>query len=105
MSPALDAQKVAIITGASGGIGAGLAAAFRATGYGVVGNSRSMPSSDDPDFLTVNGDITRAETAERVVGQALDRFGRIDSLVNMAGIYIAKPFTQYTPTTSPRSTP
>ena len=51
MSPALDAKKVAIITGASGGIGAGLAAAFRATGYRVVGTSRSMPSSDDPDFL------------------------------------------------------
>jgi NAD(P)-dependent dehydrogenase (short-subunit alcohol dehydrogenase family) len=97
MSPALDAQKVAIVTGASGGIGAGLAAAFRATGYGVVGTSRSMPSSDDPDVLTVNGDITRAETAERVVGQALDRFGRIDSLINMAGMYIGKPFTEYTP--------
>ena len=51
MSPALDAKKVAIITGASGGIGAGLAAAFRAPGYAVVGTSRSMPSSDDPDFL------------------------------------------------------
>jgi len=97
VSPALDAQKVAIVTGASGGIGAGLTAAFRATGYGVVGTSRSMPSSDDPDFLTVNGDITRAETAERVVGQALDRFGQIDSLINMAGIYIGKPFTEYTP--------
>ena len=55
-----------------------------------------MPSSDDPDFLTLNGDITRAETAERVVEQALDRFGRIDSLINMAGIYIGKPFTEYT---------
>ena len=97
MSPALDAKKVAIITGASGGIGAGLTAAFRATGYRVVGTSRSMPSSDDPDYLTVNGDITRAETAERVVEQALDRFGQIDSLINMAGIYIGKPFTEYTP--------
>jgi NAD(P)-dependent dehydrogenase (short-subunit alcohol dehydrogenase family) len=97
MSPAHDAKKVAIITGASGGIGAGLVAAFRATGYAVVGTSRSMPSSDDPDFLTLNGDITRAETAARVVEQALDRFGRIDSLINMAGIYIGKPFTEYTP--------
>ena len=97
MSPALDAKKVAIITGASGGIGAGLTAAFRATGYRVVGTSRSMPSSDDPDYLTVNGDITRAETAKRVVEQALDRFGRIDSLINMAGIYLGKPFTEYTP--------
>jgi len=97
MSPALETTRVAIITGVSGGIGAGLAAAFRAAGYGVVGTSRSMPSSDDPDYLTVNGDITRPETADRVVGQALDRFGRIDSLINMAGIYIGKPFTEYTP--------
>jgi NAD(P)-dependent dehydrogenase (short-subunit alcohol dehydrogenase family) len=97
MTPAPDAKKVAIITGASGGIGAGLAAAFRATGYAVVGTSRSMPPSDDPDFLTLDGDITRAETAERVVERALDRFGGIDSLINMAGIYIGKPFTEYTP--------
>ena len=83
MSPALDTTRAAIITGASGGIGAGLTAAFRATGYGVVGTSRSMPSSHDPDYLTVNGDITRAETAERVVEQALDWFGRIDSLINI----------------------
>jgi NAD(P)-dependent dehydrogenase (short-subunit alcohol dehydrogenase family) len=96
MSPAVDAKKVAIITGASGGIGTGLAAAFRAIGYAVVGTSRTMPSSDDPDFLALNGDITRAETAERVVEQALHRFGRIDSLINMAGIYIGKPFTEYT---------
>ena len=83
MSSALDTTRVAIITGASGGLGAGLAAVFRATGYGVVGTSRSMPSSDDPDYVTVNGDITRAETAERVVEQALDWFGRIDSLINI----------------------
>jgi NAD(P)-dependent dehydrogenase (short-subunit alcohol dehydrogenase family) len=97
MSPAPDAQQIAIVTGASGGIGAGLVTAFRATGYGVVGTSLSMPPSDDPGFLTVNGDITRAETAARVVEQALDRFGRIDSLINMAGIYIGKPFTECTP--------
>ena len=90
-------RKVAIITGASQGIGAGLAAAFRATGYAVVGTSRSMPSSDDPDFLTMNGDITQAETAKRVVEQALDRFGRIDSLINNAGLFISKPFTDCSP--------
>jgi NAD(P)-dependent dehydrogenase (short-subunit alcohol dehydrogenase family) len=96
MSPAPDSQKVAIITGASHGIGAGLAGAFRHAGYAVVGTARSIPASDDPDLLTVEGDITEAETARRVVEQALDRFGRIDSLINNAGIFIGKPFTDYT---------
>jgi NAD(P)-dependent dehydrogenase (short-subunit alcohol dehydrogenase family) len=96
MSPELEPKRVAIITGASGGIGAGLAAAFRDTGCAVVGTSLSMPTSDDPDLLTVQGDITQAETAQRVVEQTLDRFGRIDSLINMAGIFIGKPFTEYT---------
>jgi NAD(P)-dependent dehydrogenase (short-subunit alcohol dehydrogenase family) len=96
MTPALESKKVTIITGASGGIGAGLAAAFRDTGYAVVGTSLSMPASDDPGLLTVQGDITQAETAQRVVEQALNRFGRIDSLINMAGIFIGKPFTEYT---------
>jgi NAD(P)-dependent dehydrogenase (short-subunit alcohol dehydrogenase family) len=96
MSPALQPKRVTIITGASGGIGAGLAAAFRDTGYAVVGTSRSMPTSEAPDLLAVRGDITQAETAQRVVEQTLDRFGRIDSLINMAGIFIGKPFTEYT---------
>jgi NAD(P)-dependent dehydrogenase (short-subunit alcohol dehydrogenase family) len=89
-------KKVAIVTGAERGIGAGLAAAYRGAGYSVVGTSRSIPRSDDPDFVTVQGDITEAETARRVVEQSLDRFGRIDSLINNAGIYIGKPFTEYT---------
>lgn len=88
--------KVAIITGASGGIGAGLVTGFRDAGYAVVATSRSIPSADQPDLLTVSGDITDVETAHRVVEQALDRFGRIDSLVNTAGIYIGKAFTDYT---------
>jgi len=92
-----DPQKVAIITGASQGIGAGLTAAFRHAGYRVVGTSLSIADSEDPDFVTVSGDIADAETAERVVQQALHRFGRIDSLINNAGIYIGKPFTDYTP--------
>jgi len=92
-----DPQKVAIITGASQGIGAGLTAAFRHAGYRVVGTSLSIANSEDPDFVTVSGDIADAETAERVVQQALHRFGRIDSLINNAGIYIGKPFTDYTP--------
>jgi NAD(P)-dependent dehydrogenase (short-subunit alcohol dehydrogenase family) len=90
-------QKVAIITGASQGIGAGLVAAFRDARYAVVGTSRSIRPSDEPGYLTVQGDISEAETAERVAEQTLDRFGRIDSLINNAGIFISKPFTDYTP--------
>jgi NAD(P)-dependent dehydrogenase (short-subunit alcohol dehydrogenase family) len=72
------------------------AAAFRRTGYAVVGTSHSIRPSDDADFLTVPDDIAETETAQRVVEQALDRFGRIDSLINNAGIFIGKPFTDYT---------
>jgi NAD(P)-dependent dehydrogenase (short-subunit alcohol dehydrogenase family) len=90
-------MKVAIITGASRGIGAGLVAGFRNSGYAVVGTSRSICPSDASDYLSVQGDITDAGTAERVVERALDRFGRIDSLINNAGIFIGKPFTDYTP--------
>ena len=96
MNPARDG-RVAIVTGASQGIGAGLAAAFHRSGYAVVATSRSIDPSDEPGYLTVPGDITQAETAERVVAQTLERFGRIDSLVNNAGVYIGKPFTDYTP--------
>jgi NAD(P)-dependent dehydrogenase (short-subunit alcohol dehydrogenase family) len=96
MSPA-PSQRVAVITGASQGIGAGLAAAVRRAGYAVVATSRSIRSSDESDFLTVQGDIGQVETAQRVVEQALHRFGRIDSLINNAGIFIGKPFTEYTP--------
>jgi NAD(P)-dependent dehydrogenase (short-subunit alcohol dehydrogenase family) len=92
-----DSQKVAIITGASQGIGAGLVAAFRNAGYAVVGTSRSIRPSDESGYLTVQGDISEAKTAERVAEQALDRFGRIDSLINDAGIFISKPFTDYSP--------
>jgi NAD(P)-dependent dehydrogenase (short-subunit alcohol dehydrogenase family) len=88
--------KVAIVTGASQGIGAGIAAAYRRAGYAVVGTSRSLRASAEPNFLAVQGDITEAATAQRVVDQTLERFGRIDSLVNNAGIFIAKPFTEYT---------
>jgi NAD(P)-dependent dehydrogenase (short-subunit alcohol dehydrogenase family) len=91
-----EPRKVAIVTGASRGIGAGLTDAFRQAGYDVVATARSMPASDAPDLLTVSGDIAEAQTAQRVVEGALDRFGRIDSLINNAGIYIGKPFTEYT---------
>jgi NAD(P)-dependent dehydrogenase (short-subunit alcohol dehydrogenase family) len=91
-----EPQKVAIITGAERDIGAGLAAAFRGAGYAVVATSLSIAASEEPDCLTVQGDITEADTARRVVERALDRFGRIHSLINNAGIYIEKPFTDYT---------
>jgi NAD(P)-dependent dehydrogenase (short-subunit alcohol dehydrogenase family) len=91
-----EGRKVAVVTGASQGIGAGLATAFRRAGYAVVGTSRSIRSSDESDFLTVQGDIGDVETAQRVVELTLGRFGRIDSLVNNAGIFIGKPFTEYT---------
>ncbi|GAA1415726.1 SDR family NAD(P)-dependent oxidoreductase [Catellatospora coxensis] len=91
-----NTQKVAIITGASQGIGAGLVEGYRKLGYGVVATSRTIPASADPDIVTVQGDIADAGTAERATRAALDRFGRIDTLVNNAGIFIAKPFTDYT---------
>jgi NAD(P)-dependent dehydrogenase (short-subunit alcohol dehydrogenase family) len=90
-------RKVAIVTGASQGIGAGIAAAFDGVGYAVVATSRSIEPSGESDVLTVVGDIADAGTAERVVEQALDRFGRVDTLINNAGIFIGKPFTDYTP--------
>jgi short chain dehydrogenase len=77
-----SASKVAIVTGASRGIGAGITSAFRAAGYAVVAMARSIQPSDDPELATIEGDIAEAATAERVVGLALERFGRIDSLVN-----------------------
>jgi NAD(P)-dependent dehydrogenase (short-subunit alcohol dehydrogenase family) len=90
-------QKVAVITGASQGIGAGLVAAYRDVGYRVVANSRSIAASTDPDMLAVAGDISDPAVAQRVIAQATERFGRIDTLVNNAGIFQAKPFTDFTP--------
>jgi NAD(P)-dependent dehydrogenase (short-subunit alcohol dehydrogenase family) len=89
-------QKVAIITGASQGIGAGLVKAYRDRNYRVVATSRSIRQGGDTDIAAVAGDIGDPATAERVVKEALSRFGRIDTLVNNAGIFISKPFTDYT---------
>lgn len=91
-----NSQKVIIVTGASQGIGAGVVEGFRALGHKVVATSRSIQPSTDPDILTVAGDIADPATAERVVREAVARFGRIDTLVNNAGIFVAKPFTSYT---------
>ncbi|WP_329459056.1 SDR family NAD(P)-dependent oxidoreductase [Streptomyces sp. NBC_01497] len=92
----VQGQKVAIITGASQGIGAGLVGAYRKLGYGVVANSRSIAPSEDADIVTVQGDIAEADTSRRVIEAAQRRFGRIDTVVNNAGVFIAKPFTDYT---------
>ena len=90
------AKKVAVITGASQGIGAALVKAYRERDYRVVANSRSIKSSNEDEVLAVAGDVGDRKTAERVISQGMERFGRIDTLVNNAGIFIAKPFTQYT---------
>jgi NAD(P)-dependent dehydrogenase (short-subunit alcohol dehydrogenase family) len=89
-------QKVVIITGASQGIGEALVKAYRDRNFRVVATSRSIKPSSDPDVLAVAGDIADPRTAERIVSQALERFGRIDTLVNNAGIFVAKPFADYT---------
>jgi NAD(P)-dependent dehydrogenase (short-subunit alcohol dehydrogenase family) len=89
-------QKVAVITGASQGIGAALVKAYRDRDYRVVATARSVKPSNDADVLVVPGDIGERKTAERVIAEGLTRFGRIDTLINNAGIFIAKPFTQYT---------
>jgi NAD(P)-dependent dehydrogenase (short-subunit alcohol dehydrogenase family) len=89
-------QKVAIITGGSQGIGASLVAAYRRQGWSVVATARTMKPTEDSGVLTVEGDIADPATADRIVAAAVDRFGRIDTLVNNAGVYLSKPFTDYT---------
>jgi NAD(P)-dependent dehydrogenase (short-subunit alcohol dehydrogenase family) len=89
-------QKVVIITGGSRGIGASLVDAYRQRGWAVVANSLSIKPSKDPDILTVQGDVSEQATADRIMSQALDRFGRLDTLVNNAGVFVSKPFTDYT---------
>ncbi len=88
-------RKVAIVTGGSQGIGAGVVAEYRRRGWAVVATSRTITGDADPTLLTIAGDISDAATTDRVISGALERFGRIDTLVNNAGIYISKPFTDY----------
>jgi NAD(P)-dependent dehydrogenase (short-subunit alcohol dehydrogenase family) len=89
------AQKVAVVTGASQGIGAALVQAFRSRNYGVVANSRSIKAIADPDVVPVQGDVADPKTADLVFAEALKRFGHVDTLVNNAGVFMAKPFTAY----------
>jgi NAD(P)-dependent dehydrogenase (short-subunit alcohol dehydrogenase family) len=87
--------KVAVISGASKGIGAGLVAGYRGRGWAVVASTLTIKPTEDPDVLAVEGDLTDPASASRVIDSALDRFGRIDTLVNNAGLVISKPFTDY----------
>ena len=89
-------RKVVVVTGASRGIGAAIVRAFRELDYAVVATSRSIKPSDDANVLTVPGDIGDPAVAQRVMTECITRFGRIDTLVNNAGIYIGKPFTEHT---------
>jgi NAD(P)-dependent dehydrogenase (short-subunit alcohol dehydrogenase family) len=93
-------KKTAIVTGASQGIGAGLVEAFLKLGYNVVGNSRNItktnPFPASVNLALVDGDIGDPKTAARIVDTAVSRFGRVDVLINNAGIFIPKPFTEYT---------
>jgi NAD(P)-dependent dehydrogenase (short-subunit alcohol dehydrogenase family) len=94
-----NVNPVAIITGASQGIGAGLVQGYLKRGYRVVANSRNIkPGVDDPPALiTVAGDISDPGVSQRVVNAAVERFGRVDTLVNNAGIFIPKSFVEFTP--------
>ncbi len=91
-----DGQRVAIITGASQGIGAGLVDGYRQRGWAVVANSLTIKPSEDPDVVTVAGDVSEPATAQRIMDAALDRFGQLDTVVNNAGVFMSKPFTDYT---------
>jgi NAD(P)-dependent dehydrogenase (short-subunit alcohol dehydrogenase family) len=89
-------RPVAIITGGSQGIGAGLVAGYRERGWAVLASALTIKPSDDPDLVTVDGDISDRATTDRIIDAALGRFGRIDTLVNDAGVFLSKPFTDYT---------
>ncbi|MBU9160582.1 SDR family NAD(P)-dependent oxidoreductase [Burkholderia multivorans] len=89
-------KKVVVVTGASQGIGAKVVDAFRRLDYRVVATSRSIKPSNDDDMLCIAGDIGDRATARRVIAEGTARFGRIDTLVNNAGIYIGRPFTEHT---------
>src|SRR5437879_1967485 len=94
-------QKTIIVTGASQGIGAAVANLFLGRGYNVVGNSRKISQKNElqrsDKLALVDGDIGLASTAGKIVGTAVERFGSVDALVNNAGIFFTKPFTEYTP--------
>ena len=94
----MSAKKTGIVTGASGGIGSGLVEAFLKEGYNVVATSLNTRQSltASPNLVLVDGDIGEQETATKVVEAAIQHFGTIDVLVNNAGIYKTKSFTDFT---------
>ncbi|MGP6157920.1 MAG: SDR family NAD(P)-dependent oxidoreductase [Vulcanimicrobiaceae bacterium] len=92
----MSGEKVVIITGASQGIGAGLVSAYCDAGYKVIANSRSIGVSTNPNVFNVAGDVADPATADRIMNEGVARFGRLDTLINNAGIFISKPFTRYT---------
>src|SRR5664279_958906 len=89
-------HKVAVVTGGSQGIGAGVVAGYRRRGWKVVTASRTVKPARDPAVLAVPGDVSDPDTIDRIISGALESFGRIDTLVNNAGAFISKPFTDYT---------
>jgi NAD(P)-dependent dehydrogenase (short-subunit alcohol dehydrogenase family) len=91
-----SASRVVVITGASGGIGSGLARGYLDRGWRVVGKSLSIEPASSADMLTIAGDIADPTVADRVIDGAIDAFGRVDTLINNAGIFISKPFVDYT---------
>lgn len=101
MDTSIKINQAAIVTGASSGIGLAITLALVERGYRVVANSRTISKSKDlkasRDLILVDGDIGKKETAITVADAAISHFGRIDLLVNNAGIYMPKPFTDYTP--------
>jgi NAD(P)-dependent dehydrogenase (short-subunit alcohol dehydrogenase family) len=82
-----DDRKVAVVTGASHGLGEAFVKAYRERGWRAVGNARSIAASGDPDYVTVPGDVGDPATARKVVQTAIERFGRVDTLINNAGIW------------------
>src|ERR1700674_3738111 len=94
-------QKTVVVTGASQGIGAAIANLFLDRGYNVVANSRNISRKSElrrvESLALVDGDIARATPTDKIAATAVKRFGSSDALVNNAGIFFAKPFTEYTP--------
>jgi len=91
-----DDRKVVVITGASQGIGAGLVQGFVERGYRVAANSRSIGGKATAGILPIAGDISEPAVARRVIESTVETFGRVDTLVNNAGMFISKPFIEYT---------